>query len=540
MRLAGGAAAVGILAAGALFLLPLSVAVRSAPEPGVGPALPINSVRGNPDLADAVVFLEGLVVAYPELAAGPFHLARTEGKDRQHNVMAFCLGQCPAAAPVEGLGNGASLTRDDVPDVASVESLSGATASRSAGLEVLVDGMHHAREAPGLRMVVEVASQLAAGWAAGHPDVQSLLATRAVWLVPCLNPDSYVINVASVIKANGIVEPSTVVPALEGAMLRKNQHFYDSQSKCHTTGDSASYGVDLNRNYPVGWDAPDEFDGNVCDESYHGPSPASERETQGIQALVAARNFSVALNLHTFGKSINTPYAMSADNNGGGTLPRFAEGSTRRLVDALAAGMAGALQVEEEEPWEWGPAVQMVGYAAPGEAGDWMLDAHGVAAFAPELGPRFVRPAEPCVIGGGFQGRDVYAPCFWPEPHAVDRVMSDGVPLVWFALHAAAPLLDLQHAAETAVTVAWSGGATGEPGEAGACTAAVLPLQLVNAGARAARGTVHVVWATGEAASLAAASATDPADPAVGGSGSVASQQQPAAFRSQHRWPWQW
>ncbi len=43
------------------------------------------------------------------------------------------------------------------------------------------------------------------------------------------------------------------------------------------------YGVDLNRNFAFGWDAGD---GNVCDPTFPGPSPASEPETQVVQNYI--------------------------------------------------------------------------------------------------------------------------------------------------------------------------------------------------------------------------------------------------------------
>lgn len=45
-------------------------------------------------------------------------------------------------------------------------------------------------------------------------------------------------------------------------------------------------GVDLNRNFPFEWGANNGSSGNVCDDTYRGPSAASEPEIQAIDAYV--------------------------------------------------------------------------------------------------------------------------------------------------------------------------------------------------------------------------------------------------------------
>ncbi len=50
--------------------------------------------------------------------------------------------------------------------------------------------------------------------------------------------------------------------------------------------DTDSRGVDLNRNFGFGWNCCGGSSGNVCDETYRGPSAASEPETQAIQAYM--------------------------------------------------------------------------------------------------------------------------------------------------------------------------------------------------------------------------------------------------------------
>src|SRR5207248_254468 len=71
-----------------------------------------------------------------------------------------------------------------------------------------------------------------------------------------------------------------------------------------------SLGVDLNRNFDVGWDSllyakawfdrqRVAFSDNPCDDTYHGPSAASEPETQFVQDLINGARPKSVLDVHT-------------------------------------------------------------------------------------------------------------------------------------------------------------------------------------------------------------------------------------------------
>jgi hypothetical protein len=62
-----------------------------------------------------------------------------------------------------------------------------------------------------------------------------------------------------------------------GALWRKNT----SQNYCGAT--SNNRGADLNRNFTYRWDCCGGSSGNECSQTYRGPSPASEPETQAVQ-----------------------------------------------------------------------------------------------------------------------------------------------------------------------------------------------------------------------------------------------------------------
>jgi hypothetical protein len=69
-------------------------------------------------------------------------------------------------------------------------------------------------------------------------------------------------------------------------------------------------GVDLNRNYPVGWE------NGVSDPSspvYHGPTPFSEPETQAIRDFVLEHEFTHAISFHSGLEFIIYPWGCSPD-----------------------------------------------------------------------------------------------------------------------------------------------------------------------------------------------------------------------------------
>jgi len=95
------------------------------------------------------------------------------------------------------------------------------------------------------------------------PDVTWLLDEHMIYILTSANPDGHVKN----------------EPGQPWAYWRKNTHPYGS---CSPT----DYGVDLNRNSSFHWGGPGAST-NPCDETYRGPSAASENETMRIQNFVA-------------------------------------------------------------------------------------------------------------------------------------------------------------------------------------------------------------------------------------------------------------
>jgi len=95
------------------------------------------------------------------------------------------------------------------------------------------------------------------------PDVTWLLDEHLIYVFTTANPDGHIKN-------------ETGQP---WAYWRKNTHPYGSCS-------STTYGVDLNRNSSFHWGGPGAST-DPCDDTYRGPSAASETETVRVESFVA-------------------------------------------------------------------------------------------------------------------------------------------------------------------------------------------------------------------------------------------------------------
>uniref|UniRef100_A0A182JKN6 Peptidase M14 domain-containing protein n=1 Tax=Anopheles atroparvus TaxID=41427 RepID=A0A182JKN6_ANOAO len=82
---------------------------------------------------------------------------------------------------------------------------------------------------------------------------------------------------------------------------------------------SGEFGVDLNRNFEFQWDVlMKDADADPAEETYRGPGPASEPETQALAELILYNNAAILyVDLHSYGQYIFYPWAYTdepADN----------------------------------------------------------------------------------------------------------------------------------------------------------------------------------------------------------------------------------
>jgi hypothetical protein len=90
-------------------------------------------------------------------------------------------------------------------------------------------------------------------------------------------------------------------------------------------------GVDLNRNFDIDWDGPGGGSTDPSSDTYRGPSPNSEAETQAEVAWGADRHFAKVLDFHSYGSEVLYTYYSSSD------FPTLLENWFRGRAIALAA-----------------------------------------------------------------------------------------------------------------------------------------------------------------------------------------------------------
>jgi hypothetical protein len=231
--------------------------------------------------------------------------------------------------------------------------------------EVLYDALHHAREPNSMSQLLFYMWYLLENYDT-DPEVKYLVDHTEMYFVPCVNPDGYIYN-------------ETTNPA-GGGFWRKNRR---------NNGDG-SFGVDLNRNYGYKWG----FDNTgssptTSGETYRGPAPFSEPETQMMRDFCQAHHFQIALNYHTFGNLLIYPWGyVDGPSPDHATFSSFGPYLTR------------------ENDFLTGFGSQTVGYTTNGGSDDWMYGdqttKNKILSMTPEVGP------------------DSYG--FWPPANAIDEL----------------------------------------------------------------------------------------------------------------------
>lgn len=258
----------------------------------------------------------------------------------------------------------------------------------------------HARELSTSEMAWRWMDFLVNGY--GHdPDVTWLLDHHELWVIPVANPDG-----------RHLVEQGGNAPYLQ----RKNVN--DAQGGCSVPPDHGNYafwqpGVDLNRNASFQWGVGGASV-QPCEQTYRGPSAASEPEQAALEALM--RNLfadqrgpalddvapittaGAMLTLHSYGDLILLPWGWTSCY--GACAP-----GQRAPNDAGLR--AFAFRMGYFNGYAIGQASELL-YPASGTTDDWAYGTLGVASFTFEIGP----------LNGGCGGFTPGYACqddaFWP------------------------------------------------------------------------------------------------------------------------------
>ena len=183
--------------------------------------------------------------------------------EESSTFLAECVQKYPDLITVENIG----MTWENRPILLATISLHVAYANLKPAL--LYTGTAHAREWIGHELGVDFIDYLLSNYQ-NNPEILETLTHNTLYLVPCLNPDGFEYS---------------------------RKHFSFWRKNRRNNGDG-TFGVDLNRNFSVGYTKSTQTSGNT----YGGPHPFSEPETQAIKKFVDEHhNITIALDYHSQG-----------------------------------------------------------------------------------------------------------------------------------------------------------------------------------------------------------------------------------------------
>jgi hypothetical protein len=134
---------------------------------------------------------------------------------------------------------------------------------------LLYTGTIHAREWIGHELALKFIDYVSKNHNS-HPILEKSLQSSTIYMVPCLNPDGYEYS-------------------------REHFSFWRKNRRRNPDG---TIGVDLNRNFSIGWKKVNDTSSNI----YGGEKPFSEAETRAIKEFVDSHpNITIALDYHSQG-----------------------------------------------------------------------------------------------------------------------------------------------------------------------------------------------------------------------------------------------
>jgi Zinc carboxypeptidase len=244
-------------------------------------------------------------------------------------------------------------------------------------------GAHHAREWPSAEHAMEWAYQLILGYRRGDAQTRRLVETTRTIVVPVVNADGFnASREAGELQGGGDGRGGTADDETINILTHPNEY---RRKNCRFADDSeggsclqpalgaAAIGVDPNRNYGGFWGGPGAS-AESTNETYRGPGPFSEPETQNVRELVSSRQVTTLITNHTFSNLVLRPPGIQVQG------PTPDEPIYKALGDAMAAENGYSSQFGYEL------------YDTTGTTEDWSYFATGGLGFTFEIGPEHFHP----------------------------------------------------------------------------------------------------------------------------------------------------
>lgn len=197
-----------------------------------------------------------------------------------------------------------------------------------------VNAMHHAREVMTPEITTDMVDYLTSNYGS-NAEVTNWVNNTEIWVIPMFNLDGN----------NKMWN--------ENSMWRKNTR--------------NNHGVDINRNYPTGWNSCSGSSGSTGAQDYRGTGPASEPETQAMMKFVASIKPVFSISYHSYSELVLYPY---------GCRPKRTP--TEEAVESIGKEIAQKINYKPGTPWE-------LLYNADGGDIDWFYTEHQVIPYVIEV-----------------------------------------------------------------------------------------------------------------------------------------------------------
>jgi len=207
---------------------------------------------------------------------------------------------------------------------------------------MLIDGTQHAREWIATAVTTCVADRLVRDYDR-DPAIHAFVDHTRLWVIPVVNPDGY-------------------------------QHTWSTDRYWRKNRRDRS-GVDLNRNYAVGFGGPGSS-GNKRAETYRGAYAFSEPESSALRDLVRGERIALHIDFHAYGQLVLYPWSHTG-----------APTKDRDRFAAVGDRMTSAMVAAHRTPYRLSSAIEF--YAAAGSLMDWAYGEAGVLSYAIELRPHW-------------------------------------------------------------------------------------------------------------------------------------------------------
>lgn len=221
--------------------------------------------------------------------------------------------------------------------------------------ELLYTGLHHARELVTVSQTIYYMWYLLENYEK-DPLVRQILNNTELYFVPVVNPDGLTYNIEGYDPDNDHFSRNH----------RKNMRDNNMNGSFEPEFD----GVDINRNYGHQWGFDDEgssgFEGS---DTYRGPAPFSEPETQAMEYFCNQHDFQIALNYHAFGNVLIYPWGFNDEVTPDSSL--FVNYGNK---------------LTQLNRYVFGTGMETLGYITNGDSDDWMYGELGIFSFTPEMG----------------------------------------------------------------------------------------------------------------------------------------------------------